>query len=273
MLCGRVRVVEELRLGPVDKVGRAGGHNGALALNERAVVLAVEAGARVVEGEVLGIEVAFGDDWIGVHQFPAQSVGRLKDVESFLSQWPAAGDGFIARVLGALGVGVFEDGKAVSADAGPNDVVLFGALEIDEPELGFGPVDAILALGGAGEFWVGRLFRFLVVMGTAVVHAEALAVPEHGIIGGCISFPWRIGGERHFFRHGLLDDLVRVPQKFVDEEKIDEKLAVVAELAENQWLGGASGNQEVEDDEELYDQFFHKGESYGPKGPSSMTLQ
>ena len=63
-------VLEQNRLGPIYKILRGAGHDGAFAVDEGAVVLAVLFCVGVPKGEDLRIKRDLGDDRFVLHHFP-----------------------------------------------------------------------------------------------------------------------------------------------------------------------------------------------------------
>ena len=105
----------------------------------------------------------------------------------------------------------------------PDNVVLLRALELDHPQFGLGPVDAVPALGVADHL-VGNLPGRFVVMGPAVVHPELLAVLENRVVETGIALPGRVVDNGHLagYRAVQLQFGALHP---VDQVLVDEQLA------------------------------------------------
>ena len=147
-------------LRPRDEVGRGDAAHGSDAL-----VAAFAPGAEVAdvavlglrpEGDVLRIEGALGDDGLFLELAPMEAVGGREGYEAALA---GTRHGFESGVGGHVGPGV-EEGREVMGEGrrvGEDDVVVAGAVYFEEAELGLVPVDAIAALGVAGDLEVGAV--------------------------------------------------------------------------------------------------------------------
>ena len=90
------------------------------------------------------------------------------------------------------------------AVAVPDDVVLLRAVELEQAELGLGPMNAVLALGIASDFAVRLALRDLIVVRAAIIHAIGAIVVEEAIVCRSVAFPGLVGDEHDLLRDGLL---------------------------------------------------------------------
>ena len=222
----------------MDEIARCAGHDGAYAVDEGAVILAVLPRVRVPKGEVLRIERALGDHRLIPCQPPANAVGRLEDVQSLLSNGPAAGDAPVARLRGRVGIAVLERHKAVRPQAVHHDVVFPRAVELEQAKFRLHPVDAVPALGVTGHLAVCRLLRPGIPMGCPVVHAVQLAVAKDRVVGAGVAFPRRIGGQHNFLRFRPVQMQFCAAGHVGNQMSIDKQLAPSAVRAKRQRLSG-----------------------------------
>ena len=117
------------------------------ALVEVADVAPVVLAQGVPEGVVLGVERPLGDDRLIDQRRPVDAVGRPVRVQPARAQ----GDRLVTLVRPAVGVRVLERREVVEPRPRPDDVVLPRAGELEQAQLGLDPVDAVPALGVAGE--------------------------------------------------------------------------------------------------------------------------
>ena len=211
------------RVGPLNKVSGGGCQNVPAPVPEAAMILTVLPPERVPESQVLRIESrmgsarvdqdtlfrtrrqgALGDDRLRTGKREANSIRRLQPIEP--QRVYREDDGFVSGVGWTGGIVVLENGCMAGVQPHPrravlseHDVVAPGARELDHPELGFGPVNPVLAFGVTEEVRVG-LGDFVahVVLHAPVIHPVEIPVPEYRTEMTRVAFPRRIGHDCHF---------------------------------------------------------------------------
>ena len=109
------------------------------ASEEAAMEIHVAIARSAPEREVLGIERSAGEDGSIAEPRPVDAVGRLEGVQPLLAG-PA--DRLVAGIRLAAGIGVDKRREVVRADVLPDDVVVLGAVELEQAEFGLGPVES-----------------------------------------------------------------------------------------------------------------------------------
>ncbi|MFM1944134.1 MAG: hypothetical protein RI897_3116 [Verrucomicrobiota bacterium] len=223
---------------PVDEVFGGGASDPADAVAEDAKVADVLLFRVGPEGDVLRIESAISDYGGGLDFGPVDCVGRG---ECDQAGFAGAADGLVLLGGWRVGVGIEEGGEVMAcAVMGEDNVVVGGAVDFEEAELGFGPVDAVGALGVAGDLVVE------VVLGlghAAVIHPQCVAVLKDGEVGAVDAFPGEVRMEDDFPGGGMVEFLSGVMER-VDEIVIDEDFALGAEVDGGGGRGYCGGESE-----------------------------
>jgi len=226
----RAGVRQGNRLGPVDEVGRRGGHDVALPVLEVPPVGAVLLAHRVPKGEVLGIEGPLGDHRPVGQGLPAEPVRRAERQKPL--RRTRADDRLVPGVRRAVGVGVLEHGdmpgvgldRAVLA-RGQHDVVLLRPLELEQAHVRLFPVNPVGALRVAGVERV-RLCQFVVFDGQLprfVVHAVPVAVPEDRMVAAAAPLPGGVVLQHDFPRRRVVQHAPGIVEPF-DQIIVHEQL-------------------------------------------------
>src|SRR3954464_5407683 len=92
------------------------------------------------------------------------------------------GDGLEAGLRSSLGIVVLERSEAVRSLPVPNDVVGLGAVELEQPQLRFGKMNAVAAVGVAGPLAVRRLLGLPFPVRAAIVQAILAASLAVGVV-------------------------------------------------------------------------------------------
>ena len=210
-------------------------------------ILAVLPDLRVPEGQVLGIEGAFGDHRLIPDHFPMDAVGRLVDVESLLPQWTAPGDPLVPRFRGRVGVAVLEGDETMGADPVQYDVVLLRSLVLNNPQIGLGPIDPVPALGVTGHLRMGGFLGRYIPVRPPVVHAVEVAVLEDGVIGAGVAFPGLSRHQDHFLRLGPMLLKAGIARDLPDHMPVHEQFPPRADVDDT---GDGSRQRESHDGEQ-----------------------
>ena len=175
----------------------------------------------VVESGVLRIEKAFCEDGFGLRKLPVDTVGRDVEEEAFRVR---SADGLEALFGRASGIRVEERREIVGARVShPDDVVLLRAVEFEDAEIWFAPMDAVVAFCIACDIHMGRHAGH-VPRHAAVVHHVFRAILDDGVVAADVAFPWGVVDDgdfaedrmmqRQFRPAGHLRDVLHVPKKF-----------------------------------------------------------
>jgi len=122
-----------------------------------------------------------------------------------------------------------EEGREVVGErrlAGEHHVVAAGAVDFEKSQRGLGEVDAVAALGVAGDLGVRAVAAGDRI--TAVVAAEAFAVVQHGHVAAEGALPWRIEAQRDI-RGVRFVQLERTAVELSDQQIVREQLQARAE--------------------------------------------
>ncbi len=223
---------------PVDEVSGGGASDPADAVAEDAEVTDVLLFRVGPEGDVLRIESALSDDGCGLDFGPVDCVGG---VECDQAGFAGAADGLVLLGGWRVGVGIEEGGEVMAcAVMGEDDVVAGGAMDFEEAELGFSPVDAVGAFGVAGDLGVEVM---LGLRHAAVIHPEFVAVLKDGEVGAVDAFPGEVGTEDDFPGGGMVEFQLGVMERF-DEMFIDEEFPLGAEVDGGGGRGYCGGESE-----------------------------
>jgi len=154
--------------------------------------------AGIPKSDVLRIKGTLRDDRFRPQPAPADGVGRHE------REQPGLGRTVIPERLVALlrrtgRIIVSERREVVAAQLIPHDVVRLRTFEFDQPEFGFAPDDAVIALGIADHL---GMRRFLVPVRPAVIHTVKRSVLEHRVVATDVAFPRRIVNEGHLALFG-----------------------------------------------------------------------
>ncbi len=174
---------------------------------------------------------------------PVQAVVRLVGPQPAR----AVAHGLVSLARPAVGLRVLERREVVQARPRPHDVVLLRAAEFEQPQLGFDPADAVLALGVAGE---DRPLGHLRAVGAGqiggdVVHADDVAVAKDRLVAAAAALPRRIAHHHHFARRRRMQtqfDAIAT----IEQEVVDEQLTPRADVDRRGLRGRQGGNQKAE---------------------------
>ncbi len=247
MLAERLTQVDRRRIAPAQKVGAGRHGHCANFVREDSVVAAIQFQVRVPKREVLRVERPLGKHRLVAEQPPVHAVGRgiggeplgtrrrLVTVERLVK--------LIARHARPR---VFEGGEVMRRIA-PNDVVLLGALKLEQAQLRSREQPAVTALGEAGE--ADPLF-FRAQLGPAAInHPHLVMVTEHRDIGRVLPFPRRVELEHHLGLARLVQSQLDIALRG-DLPRVDEQFPFAPLLVHHRLGAQSSGRSERGDGRE-----------------------
>jgi hypothetical protein len=136
--------LEPLGFGPVEEVSGAGYFDVPPPIAEISEIATVLLSDYVPEREILRVEGTLRQDWIIGEQLPVQPIGGLEREKRFVVSTLATSDRLVLGIQWTSRVRILERHEVVCSDACPDDVVLFGTLELNKIERGALPMNPVV---------------------------------------------------------------------------------------------------------------------------------
>lgn len=205
---------------------------------------------RVPEGVVLRVKFPAGDDRFWLQVIPMNAIGRLERDEAA----SARGHRLVEFVGRAVRIRILERHEIIEVRCVPKNIIVLRAIEVEQTEVGTGPMPTIFALSIAhhriSSLGLPRIIPQPQAVGTRQLHAHVIHPDNLSITKDCLkitatTLPGLVP-DHHNFPRGRLVQLKFQPGLPGDEMIVNEQLAPATDIDDlHRWHGGGAARRDA----------------------------